>query len=59
MDTGFQDDGPFAMLPQMMPWDMGPTGEMPELRHLHLMHLQSPNLDEKQKKHGKKLKTVS
>jgi Spy/CpxP family protein refolding chaperone len=49
MDTGFQDEGPFAMLPLMMPWDMGPMGEMPELRHLHRMHLQNLNLDEKQK----------
>ncbi|KFZ44511.1 hypothetical protein DS62_11350 [Smithella sp. SC_K08D17] len=49
MDTGFQDEGPFAMLPLMMPWDMGPMGGLPELRHLHRMHLQSINLDEKQK----------
>lgn len=49
MDTGFQDEGPFAMPPPMMPCDMGSMGGMPELRHLHRMHLQSLNLDERQK----------
>lgn len=49
MESGFQEECPPSMMPPMMPWDMGPMGEMPELRHLHRMYLQRLNLDEKQK----------
>jgi Spy/CpxP family protein refolding chaperone len=49
METGFQEECPSSMMPPPMPYCMEQMRGMAELNHSPWMHLQSLNLDEKQK----------
>jgi Spy/CpxP family protein refolding chaperone len=54
-----QKEGPFPMMPPMMPCGIGQSKGMPELMNPHWLHLQSLKLSEKQKEALKEIENTA
>jgi Spy/CpxP family protein refolding chaperone len=55
----FQKEGPFPMMPPMMPCGIGQSNGIPELMNPHWLHLQSLKLSEKQKEALKEIENTA
>lgn len=59
VEKGFQKEGPFPMMPPMMPCGIWQSKGMPELMNPHWLHLQSLKLSEKQKEALKEIENTA
>ncbi|MGA9109442.1 MAG: periplasmic heavy metal sensor [Smithella sp.] len=63
MEKGFQNEGPFPMMPPMippmMPCGIGQSNGMPGLMNPHWLHFQNLKLSEKQKETLKEIKNTA